>query len=430
MRSGARSRDSSSTTSANDAGRDRRRETRPTRKISQKAGMLASLTDQAVWHGRSSTAIRRDRRWRRCRAIAASCSWSCSRAQSAAERDQRRSGQINRIEGARAWRLRRPQRSQRQNGGRERQRQCRQPRSSSRKPPPWPAPASRQRVRLRRSRQLVQQQQRPVTARRRRRHVLRRPTGLEQPAAEAGGYADARASTLLSRRTAPSSNGRSEPVAASATTQSAAAPRPPPKRSARPIITASDANAVNQVSPASASQPLTAGEQRQFGRAEMPEIIVGEPCRPAGSAEERIGRRHAEPRHLVDHRDLGVIEDRRRQHDAIGGNFRQYTRRHGKRKQNGADERDQRHARERPAPCRRRACPALPRPARRVMARRKPRSLRAATWARDKTAAVRSGCAPPSRTQAPTAAQPAAIPRAPLRACRCKNTEKAQRPHR
>ena len=79
----------------------------------------------------------------------------------------------------------------------------------------------------------------------------------------------------------------------------------------------------------------------------MPEVVVHEPRRPLGAAVERIARRHAEPRHLVDHRDLGMIEGRRRQHDAIGGNFRQDRRRHRQRQQRRADERDSRDARER-----------------------------------------------------------------------------------
>ena len=54
----------------------------------------------------------------------------------------------------------------------------------------------------------------------------------------------------------PPSSGRKDSVAASATTQSAAAPRPL-SQTAKPIIAASDAKAVNQVSAASASQPLT-----------------------------------------------------------------------------------------------------------------------------------------------------------------------------
>ena len=49
-----------------------------------------------------------------------------------------------------------------------------------------------------------------------------------------------------------------------------------------PIISVNDAKAVNQVRPMSASQPVDAQRQRKFGRAEVPEIIVGEPARRAG----------------------------------------------------------------------------------------------------------------------------------------------------
>ena len=52
-------------------------------------------------------------------------------------------------------------------------------------------------------------------------------------------------------------------------------------------------------------------EERELGGAEMPEVVVGQSRRRlADRAEERVARRQSQPRHLVDQRDLGVVEDR------------------------------------------------------------------------------------------------------------------------
>jgi hypothetical protein len=40
------------------------------------------------------------------------------------------------------------------------------------------------------------------------------------------------------------------------------------------------------------------------------EVVVGELRRLAFLAEEGISGRQAKPDHLIDHRDLGVVEDR------------------------------------------------------------------------------------------------------------------------
>ena len=94
-----------------------------------------------------------------------------------------------------------------------------------------------------------------------------------------------------------------EPVAASATTQIEAEPRPP-IQAAKPIISASEANAVNQVRRGIGLPSARTGEHRDHGGAEMPEVIVGEAVGRADLAEERIGRRHAGAHHFVDHGDL------------------------------------------------------------------------------------------------------------------------------
>ena len=66
--------------------------------------------------------------------------------------------------------------------------------------------------------------------------------------------------------------------------------------------------------------------QRQLRRAEVPEVIIGQPPgRTHGTergAEHRIDRRQALPRHRVDDGDLGVIEYRVRKMHAGGGKFR------------------------------------------------------------------------------------------------------------
>ena len=66
-----------------------------------------------------------------------------------------------------------------------------------------------------------------------------------------------------------------------------------------------------------------AGDQRNLGCAEMPEIVVGEAARRTEFAKYRIDRRHAEPRHRVDDRDLGMIEDRVRELHRVAVIFRQ-----------------------------------------------------------------------------------------------------------
>ena len=53
-----------------------------------------------------------------------------------------------------------------------------------------------------------------------------------------------------------------------------------------------------------------AGQHAKHGGAEMPKVIVGDAVRGADFAEEWISNRHAGADHLVDHGDLGVIEDR------------------------------------------------------------------------------------------------------------------------
>ena len=76
----------------------------------------------------------------------------------------------------------------------------------------------------------------------------------------------------------------------------------------------------------SASQPVTPGNQREFGGAEMPEIVVGETLIMQDLAEKRIARRQAEPRHFVDDRDFRVIEDRSSQGDCVAVKFRKHGR--------------------------------------------------------------------------------------------------------
>ena len=68
---------------------------------------------------------------------------------------------------------------------------------------------------------------------------------------------------------------RSDAAAASATTQ-IAAPDRLPSQTATPIIKHSDANAVNQVSADIGFPAADAQRQRQLGRAEMPEVVIGE----------------------------------------------------------------------------------------------------------------------------------------------------------
>ncbi len=63
-------------------------------------------------------------------------------------------------------------------------------------------------------------------------------------------------------------------------------------------------------------------EPRDLRRAEMPEIVIGE--RPPPIGEERIARRQAEPRHVVDQRDLGVIENGIGEKGRIAGKFWQH----------------------------------------------------------------------------------------------------------
>jgi len=119
-----------------------------------------------------------------------------------------------------------------------------------------------------------------------------------------------------------SSAGRSEPAAASATTTTAAEARPP-IQTARPIISSSDAKAVNQVRPASGFPAADPRHRGRGSRAEVPKVIIGNALRRSGLAEKRVLRRHAAPDHLVDHRDLRMIEDRRSQGDAFGGGLRE-----------------------------------------------------------------------------------------------------------
>ena len=66
-----------------------------------------------------------------------------------------------------------------------------------------------------------------------------------------------------------------------------------------------------------------AQQQRQLGGAEVEQVVVDEPRRLAFLAEERIARRQAQPDHLVDHRDLGVVEDRAGEDDRAVDEFRQ-----------------------------------------------------------------------------------------------------------
>src|SRR5438552_1689495 len=60
--------------------------------------------------------------------------------------------------------------------------------------------------------------------------------------------------------------------------------------------------------------------QREFRGAEVPEVIINEASRGAGGArfaEHRIDRRQPLPRHSVDERDLGMIENRRGEMHAV-----------------------------------------------------------------------------------------------------------------
>ena len=83
-----------------------------------------------------------------------------------------------------------------------------------------------------------------------------------------------------------------------------------------------------------------ADRQRQLGGAEMPEIIVGEVARRAEFAEHRVDRRQAEPRHRIDNRDLGMIEDRIGELHGVAGKFGQDG--------DGRDQRKNGRRRERP----------------------------------------------------------------------------------
>ena len=107
-------------------------------------------------------------------------------------------------------------------------------------------------------------------------------------------------------------------------------------------------------------RPARHAERRgKLGGAEVPEIVVDEPRCAAALAEERIAGRHAEPRHLVDHGDLGMIVDRPGQDDAVGDAFWQQRDRRREREQRGGRPGPGRNARAAARP-RRRAAACAP----------------------------------------------------------------------
>ena len=149
--------------------------------------------------------------------------------------------------------------------------------------------------------------------------MLRHPARLKDPAvrplvtATTSGRGDPAPNT--SRRTGRSDAGETQQH------DQQRRSRRPPSPTASPIIRASEAKAVNQVSAISASQPLAPTSAPKRG-AEMPEIVIGNPGATRRPAKKRIARRQAKPDHIVDDRHLRVVEHRLGEHHAAAAEFR------------------------------------------------------------------------------------------------------------
>ena len=172
------------------------------------------------------------------------------------------------------------------------------------------------------------------------RDVLRNPGALVQPAAEAGGPADDPGSMSGIR----SSSGRSDPMTLKRSTSSAAicASAEPGREPDHQHERCEGAEPGQR----GIGFPAAGAEQHgKLGRAEMPEGS----SRPAATVV-RLRRRTDCPAaapsrdHLVDHGDLGVIEDRAGEDDGAVGGFRQDRGGRSERDECGAEPRPERNA--------------------------------------------------------------------------------------